>query len=96
MTSSNLNSHVYKTRKFVMAILRWKQGLLCDENNSYARDNIRPPEYGFVMPPSLLRRDFLFRDPIHKTITGKLSQFKNCISRKRTILQSRVLTTQKK
>ena len=31
MTSSNLTSHVYKTRTFVMAILHWKQGLLCDK-----------------------------------------------------------------
>ena len=30
MTSRNLISHVYKTGKFVIAILRGKQGLLCD------------------------------------------------------------------
>ena len=31
MTSLNLISHVCETRKFVMAILDWKQGLLCDK-----------------------------------------------------------------
>ena len=31
MTSRNLISHVYKARKFVMAILHGKQGLLCDK-----------------------------------------------------------------
>ena len=29
---SHSNSHVLETRKFVMAILRGKQGLLCDRN----------------------------------------------------------------
>ena len=32
MMSRNLISHVCKTRKFVMAILHQKQGLLCDKN----------------------------------------------------------------
>ena len=32
MTSLNLISHVCETRKFVMAILHWKQWLLCDKN----------------------------------------------------------------
>ena len=32
ITSLNLISHVLETRKFVMAILHWKQGLLCDKN----------------------------------------------------------------
>ena len=31
MMSWNLISHMYKIRKFVMAILHWKQGLLCDK-----------------------------------------------------------------
>ena len=30
LASLNLFSHVYETRKFLMAILDWKQGLLCD------------------------------------------------------------------
>ena len=34
MTSLNLILHVCETRKFVMAILHWKQGLLCDKSNS--------------------------------------------------------------
>ena len=34
MTSWNLISHVSETRKFVMAILHWKQGLLCDKTKS--------------------------------------------------------------
>ena len=34
MTSSNLISHVRETKKIVMAILDWKQGLLCDKNVS--------------------------------------------------------------
>ena len=33
MTSSSLISHVCETRKFVMAILNWKQGVLCDKTN---------------------------------------------------------------
>ena len=32
MTSGNLISHACETRKFLMAILHWKQGLLCDKN----------------------------------------------------------------
>ena len=36
MTSWNLISHVCETRKFVMAILHWKQGLLCDKTE-YAK-----------------------------------------------------------
>ena len=36
MTSLNLISHdVCKTRKFVMAILHWKQGLICDKMLAY-------------------------------------------------------------
>ena len=31
MTSLNLKTHIFETRKFVMAILHWKQGLLCDK-----------------------------------------------------------------
>ena len=31
MTSGNLTSHVLETRKFVMAILHWKQELFCDK-----------------------------------------------------------------
>ena len=31
MTSLNLISRVCDTRKYLMAILHWKQGLLCDE-----------------------------------------------------------------
>ena len=31
MLSVNLISHVRKTRKFIMAILHGKQGLLCDK-----------------------------------------------------------------
>ena len=31
MTSSNLISHVCDIRKFVIAILPWKQGVLCDK-----------------------------------------------------------------
>ena len=34
MTSRNLNLHVLETRKFVMAILHGKQGLLCDKTMS--------------------------------------------------------------
>ena len=34
MTSSNLISNVCETRKFVMAILHGKQGLLCDTRSS--------------------------------------------------------------
>ena len=32
MTSLNLISYVCETRKFVMAILLWKQGLSCDKS----------------------------------------------------------------
>ena len=32
MTSWNLISHMCETRKFVMAMLQWTQGLLCDKN----------------------------------------------------------------
>ena len=32
MTSWNLISHVLEKRKFVMAVLHWKQGLLCDNS----------------------------------------------------------------
>ena len=35
MTSWNLTSHVFETRKFVMAILHWKQGLLCDKYKNW-------------------------------------------------------------
>ena len=35
MTSWNLISHVFETRKFVMALLHWKQGLLCDKIRSW-------------------------------------------------------------
>ena len=31
MTSRSLISHVCETRKIIMAILHWKQGLLCDK-----------------------------------------------------------------
>ena len=31
LTTLNLISHVSETRKFVMAILHWKQGSLCDK-----------------------------------------------------------------
>ena len=34
MTSLNLYSHVCETRKFVMAILHWKEGLLFDKLKS--------------------------------------------------------------
>ena len=34
MASWNIISHMCKTRKFVMATLPWKQGLLCDKNGS--------------------------------------------------------------
>ena len=34
MTSLSLISHVCETRKFVMAILHGKQGLLCDKTHS--------------------------------------------------------------
>ena len=34
MTSLNLISLVYEIRKFVMGILYWKQGLLCDKKES--------------------------------------------------------------
>ena len=33
MMSSNLISHVCETRKLVMAILHWKQRLLCDKKD---------------------------------------------------------------
>ena len=34
MASLNLISHLCDTRKFVLAILHWKQGLLCDKSQS--------------------------------------------------------------
>ena len=34
MTPWNLMSHVFQTRKFVMTILYWKQGLLCGNNDT--------------------------------------------------------------
>ena len=40
MTSLNLISHVCETRKFVMAILHWKQGLLCDKDDSFILPNL--------------------------------------------------------
>ena len=35
MMSRNLISHMFETRKFIMAILHWKQGLLCDKRFSF-------------------------------------------------------------
>ena len=41
MTSWNLISHVCETSKFVMAILRWKQGLLCNKLLSVSKHSWR-------------------------------------------------------
>ena len=71
MTSLNLISHMCKTRKFVMAILHWKQGSLCDRNELCSLErNVRH----LKKIPNKVRRCILllaylpFSSPEHKVL----------------------------